>query len=98
MSTEAEPYHFFGSGLPNVYLVGVEYERDPDTGLQSADIPSLPKLMEVIGKVVVEKKTPLSANEIRFLRKRLRYASKSFAELVGVGSEQYSRIENGQQR
>lgn len=95
LSTEAQPYHFVGSGLPNVYLVGVEYEHDPSTGLQSADIPCLPKLMEAIGKVLVEKKTPLTVDEVRFLRKRLRFSSKMFAELVGVSSEQYSRIENG---
>lgn len=95
MATEAEPYHFTGSGLRNVYLVGVEYEVDAATGMQSAAIPCLPNLMEAIGKVLVEKQTPLSADEVRFLRKRLRFASKAFAELVGLSSEQYSRIENG---
>lgn len=95
MSTDAEPYLFVGSGLPNVYLVGVEYESRAETGDQSAVIPCLPNLMEAIGKVLVEKKTPLTADEIRFLRKRLRLASKVFAELVGLSSEQYSRVENG---
>lgn len=94
-STDAKPYHFTGSGLRNVYLVGVEYEVDATTGMQSAVIPCLPTLMEAIGKVLVEKKSPLSADEVRFLRKRLRFASKDFAELVGLSSEQYSRIENG---
>ena len=95
IATESDPYHFVGSGLPNVYLVGVEYELDKATMMQSAGIPCLPSLMEAIGKVLVEKKTALSADEIRFLRKRLRLASKLFAELVGLSSEQYSRIENG---
>ena len=95
MATEAEPYHFTGSGLRNVYLVGVEYEVDAATGMQSAAIPCLPNLMEAIGKVLVEKKTPLGPDELRFLRKRLRFASKAFAELVGLSSEQYSRVENG---
>ena len=95
MSTDAEPYLFVGSGLRNVYLVGVEYEVDPANGMQSAAIPCLPNLMEAIGKGLVEKKTPLSADEVRFLRKRLRLASKAFAELVGLSSEQYSRVENG---
>ncbi len=94
MSNEKEPYHFVGSGLHNVFLVGVEYEVDLGTGEQSAVIPCLPTLLEAIGKVLVEKKTPPTHNEIRFLRKRLRLASKHFAELVGLSSEQYSRIEN----
>ena len=95
LSTESEPYHFVGSGLRNVYLVGVEYEVDSTTGMQSAVIPCLPDLMEAIGKVVVEKRSALNADELRFLRKRLRLASKVFAKLVGVSEEQYSRLENG---
>ncbi len=95
VSTESEPYHFVGSGLRNVYLVGVEYEVDSTTGMQSAVIPCLPNLMEAIGKVVVEKRSALNADELRFLRKRLRLASKVFAKLVGVSEEQYSRLENG---
>jgi transcriptional regulator with XRE-family HTH domain len=95
MATAAEPYHFVGSGLGNVYLVGVEYRVDLRNGLQSAVIPCLPSLMEAIGKVLVEKSTALTSDELRFLRKRLRYASKVFAKLVGVSEEQYSRLENG---
>jgi transcriptional regulator with XRE-family HTH domain len=95
VSTESEPYHIVGSGLRNVYLVGVEYEVDSTTGMQSAVIPCLPNLMEAIGKVVVEKRSALNADELRFLRKRLRFASKVFAKLVGVSEEQYSRLENG---
>ena len=94
-STEVKPYHYVGSGLPNVYLVGVQYEMDESTGLQSADIPCVPALLAAIGKVLVGKKTPLRADEVRFLRKRLRVQSKLFAELVGISSEQYSRLENG---
>jgi transcriptional regulator with XRE-family HTH domain len=94
MSNEKEPYHFVGSGLRNVYLVGVEYEVEPAASEQSAVIPCLPTLLEAIGKLLVEKKTPLSHAEIRFLRKRLRLSSKHFAELVGLSSEQYSRVEN----
>ena len=71
MSTEAEPHHFVGSGLDNVYLVGVEYEVDA-AALQAATIPCMPNLMEAIGKVLVENTTPLTADEVRFLRKRLR--------------------------
>lgn len=95
LSTDLEPYHFVGSGLQNVYLVGVEYEVDSANGTQSAVIPCLPNLLEAIGKVVVEKRSPLASNDLRFLRKRLRFASKVFAKLVGVSEEQYSRLENG---
>lgn len=94
-STKSKPYHYVGSGLPNVYLVGVEYELCTACEIQAAEIPCLPALMEAIGKVLVEKSTPLTGDELRFLRKRLRFASKMFAMLVGVSGEQYSRLENG---
>ena len=94
LSTEQEPYRFVGSGLENVYLVGVEYEVDEATGMQSAAVPCLPALMEAIGKVLVEKSTALTGDKLRFLRKRLRFASKDFAKLIGVSGEQYSRLEN----
>ncbi len=95
IASESEPYHFVGSGLRNVFLVGVEYEIDAVAETQRAVIPYVPALLEAIGRVVVEKKSALTADEIRFLRKRLRFASKEFAGLVGLSSEQYSRIENG---
>jgi transcriptional regulator with XRE-family HTH domain len=92
-STIRAPYHYAGSGLPNVYLVGVTYQVRAD-GMQSAAIACLPALMEALAKALVEKRAPLTADELRFLRKRLRYASKDFATLLGLSAEQYSRLEN----
>lgn len=92
-STQNAPYHYVGSGLPNVYLVGVKYQVRDD-GMQSASIPCVPALLEALAKALVEKPAPLTADEVRFLRKRLRLASKEFAGLVGLSAEQYSRIEN----
>lgn len=42
-----------------------------------------------------QKGIALSGAELRFLRKRVAKSSKDFAQLLGVTSEQYSRIENG---
>jgi transcriptional regulator with XRE-family HTH domain len=94
-SSQAKPYHYVGAGLPNVYLVGVEYRMERETGLQSADIPCLPGLLDALAKALVEKRAPLTADELRFLRKRLQIASKEFAVYVGLTPEQYSRLENG---
>jgi transcriptional regulator with XRE-family HTH domain len=93
-SSQAKPYHYVGAGLPNVYLVGVEYRMERETGLQSADIPCLPGLLDALAKALVEKRAPLTADELRFLRKRLQIASKEFAVYVGLTPEQYSRLEN----
>ena len=94
-STMRKPYHFVGSGLPNVYLVGVEYELDREADEQRAAIPRLPDLLTWIAVTLLCKEAPLTGEELRFLRKRVGKSSKDFAHLLGLTSEQYSRIENG---
>jgi DNA-binding transcriptional regulator YiaG len=94
-STKQTPYHYLGAGLPNVYLVGVKYTVDGETGDGSVGIPRLPKLLDALATALVEKRAPLTGDELRFLRKRLKMASKDFAPVVGVTAEQYSRLENG---
>ncbi len=95
ISTNMKPYHYVGSGLPNVYLVGVKYTPFSD-GEQSAEIPCLPELLKAIAKAIVGKKTSLTGDEVRFLRKRMRITSKSFAEVLGFSSaEHYCRLETG---
>ncbi|HZL26211.1 MAG TPA: helix-turn-helix domain-containing protein [Acidobacteriaceae bacterium] len=94
-ATEAKPYHYVGAGLPNVYLVGVTYRYWPEGETQSADIPALPALLDALAKALLEKRGLLNGDELRFLRKQLKVASKDFAPLVGVSVEQYSRLENG---
>lgn len=95
VSTQSNPYHYVGSGLPNVYLVGVQHTVCPD-GEQSAEIPCLPDLLKAIAKAVVEKKAPLTGEEVRFLRKRMRLSSKDFAELIDYNVQHYSRLENSE--
>jgi transcriptional regulator with XRE-family HTH domain len=94
-STVRKPYHYVGSGLGNVYLVGVTYRYWPDSQLQSADIPCLPALLQALAKALVGKRSALNGDELRFLRKQLRVPSKDFAAYVGLSAEQYSRLENG---
>lgn len=94
-STGRKPYHYVGADLTNVYLVGVKYRIEKETGFQQADIPCLPGLLDALAKALLGKRSPLSGDEVRFLRKRLRTPSKEFAGFVGMSSEQYSRIENG---
>lgn len=93
-ATLDSPYHFVGSGLDNVYLIGIKYKSCRSCGLQSATIPAVKQLMQVIARVLVEEEAPLTGPEIRFLRKRLGKKSSEFAQLVGVTAEQVSRWEN----
>ena len=93
-ATSSSPYHFVGSGLPNVYLIGIKYKVCKICGDGAADIPAIKKLMQVIARAVVESEAPLTGPEIRFLRKRLGKKSSEFGRLIGVTSEQVSRWEN----
>jgi putative transcriptional regulator len=92
VSTEENPYNYPGAGLPNVYLAGVNYTVDVETGDESVGIPRLPELLEALATALVEKRAPLTGDELRFLRKQLKMASKDFAPVVGVTAEQYSRL------
>jgi putative zinc finger/helix-turn-helix YgiT family protein len=94
-ATLNKPYHFVDSGLPNVYLIGIDYRVCKECGQQSADIPSLKNLLVVIGRAVVKKEAPLTGAEIRFLRKRLGKKATEFARIIGISDEQVSRWENG---
>jgi putative zinc finger/helix-turn-helix YgiT family protein len=93
-ATLAKPYHFVESGLPNVYLTGVNYWTCKECGRQSADIPSIKQLMKAIARAIVEKEGRLTGAEIRFLRKRLGKKAAEFGKIVGVTPEQVSRWEH----
>ena len=93
-STLEKPYHYVGSGLGNVYLVGVKYWLCAVCGKQAAEIPQMEQLFKSIARTLVEKRSPLICEQVRFLRKRLGVQSKTFAAWVGVTPERYSALEN----
>lgn len=94
ISTFDNLYHYVGSGLGNVYLIGVKYWVCPLCKKQAADIPSLNLLLAAIARTIVEKSPPLTGEQVRYLRKRLGRPSKEFAALIGVTPERYSVIES----
>jgi putative zinc finger/helix-turn-helix YgiT family protein len=93
-ATKEEPYRFTESGLSNVYLSGVRYFVCPKCGKQSAEIPAVKRLLNLIARTIVERETRLGGQEIRFLRKRLGKKASDFAQIIGVTPEQVSRWEN----
>jgi len=93
-ATLENPYHFVHSGLPNVYLAGIDYYVCEKCRKQSAEIPALNELMVKIARAVVEQEARLNGAEIRFLRKRLKKKSADFGKIIGVTPEQISRWEN----
>jgi hypothetical protein len=94
LSTFDEPYHYVGSGLPRVYLVGVPYYVCRDCGKQAAEIPAMRELFAALARSIVSKKSQLTGLELRFLRKRLGKKAIDFAPMVSVTPEYLSALEN----
>lgn len=93
-ATAEAPYHFVGSGLPNVYLVGVDYYVCADCSKQAAEIPAMKGLFEALGRAIVSKQSPLTGTEVRFLRKRLAKKAVEFSRMVSLTPEYLSALEN----
>ncbi len=92
-ATNAKPYHFLDSGLPNVYLIGVKYWTCAKCGAQSAEIPAPEQLMNVIAESIVMKPGVLTGPEIKFLRKRAGKKAADFAALINKTPEHFSKLE-----
>ncbi len=97
LATTKKPFHFVDSGLSNVYLVGIRYFVYPD-GRIVPEIPAIKQLMQLIARNLVQSESALSAEEIRFLRKRLGQKAVDFARAIGIEPETLSRAEHGHQR
>ena len=89
-------YRYKESGLDNVYLQNIHMYQC-SCGISYPSILRLPRLNELISLTLIEKAALLSGNEIKFLRKNLRLASKVFANKLGVGKTTLSKWENAVQ-
>ncbi len=95
-ATVEAPYHFTDAGLPNVYLVGIRvFVCEVCNEIIKVEIPQIKGLLDAIARAVVEKTSPLTGLELRYLRKRLGIKASDFAAILDVVPEQLSRLENG---
>jgi DNA-binding transcriptional regulator YiaG len=93
-ATAEQPYHYVGSGLQSVYLIGVTYYVCRECNKQAAEIPSMKELHEAIARAVVSKTSPINGDEVRFLRKRLGIKAVDFSPMVSLTPEYLSAVEN----
>lgn len=90
-----KPYHFKGSGLPNVYLLsGVKIERDAEYG-ELVTIDRLPELFMAIAFRLVSKPDRLTGPEMRFLRKRMEMTQTGLAKELWVSEQTVANYEKG---
>ncbi len=94
MKTQKENYRYSECGLKNVTLVGIEVSRCPRCGNYEVSIPHIEELHRLIARVLIEKTTRLTGDEVRFLRKSLGWSGADFAQNIGVAEETVSRWEN----
>jgi len=84
------------SGLNNVVLRGIEIGKC-SCGEKVVFIPAIPSLHKLIGAELINKKSLLNGNEIRFLRKNMSLTAKKLSGYLGVDNATISRWENGKQ-
>ncbi len=90
-----ETWQYKECGLSNVKLIGVPVYRCGECGEIEVVIPRLPELHQLLAEELARKRTPLVAEEFRFLRKHLGFSSTDFAKKIGVALETVSRWESG---
>lgn len=96
MEASKEQYHYTESGLDNIYLDNINV-YNCQCGEFCANIPEIIELQSVIGKLIVQKTTPLNGKDIVFLRKNIGFSAVKFAENIGIDKSTLSRWENNNQ-
>lgn len=90
-SVVAHPF----DALPGVILEGVSRYECGVCGGVEIGIPALEALFKVLTRALVERSSPLTGRELRFLRKALGWSGVDAAAYMGVTKETISRWESG---
>lgn len=88
-------YHFSECGLDTVLLQNIELHECPDCGNVDPVIPRVMSLLRVIALAVITKKTPLTGQEIKYLRKYSQMSEDQFSKLLHTDKTTLSKWENG---
>ena len=89
----AKPHHDKIAGIPNVYLWnGVTITEDQDYGTLYG-FPHAATFSVALGLAIVEKSEPLTGDEFRFLRKRLKLTQVELAERFRVSEQTVANYE-----
>ena len=94
MVSKEENYHYKECGLPRVFLEGITIHQC-GCGAVNPEIPAISALHRYIGLELIQKKTLLSGEEIRYLRKLSGLDQGHLARVMDVAQETVSRWEKG---
>ena len=81
--------------FPDLTIVNAHVYRCPDCGNEMDAVPALREKTKVIVGLILDKPGRLTAAEINYLRKFMRWTGQEMANLLGVRVEAISRWENG---
>ncbi|NOT32743.1 MAG: hypothetical protein HOP12_01095 [Candidatus Eisenbacteria bacterium] len=91
VKTRKENYRYDECGLKYVTLVGVEVSRCSKCANYEISIPQIEGLHRLIARILIDKATRFTGDEIRFLRKSLGWSGADFARHVeGSGTKRAS--------
>lgn len=87
-------YHYKECGLSYVYLVN-GYQTEVIDGEEYVSIEAMDDLHRLIARLITRKRTPMTGEEVKFLRLELAMSQKSLSELMGVDVQTVARWEKG---
>jgi putative transcriptional regulator len=93
MTETKELYHYVESGLPNIWLDGVE-KHETAYG-PATSIPALEQLHHAIGLTIARSNHQMTGAEVRFLRTELDLSQRTLAGLLDVQENTLRRWEQG---
>ncbi len=88
-------YHYTESGLPNVTLVNTPLYVCTRHGVQAVILRGIDRIHGDIRRFLLDRRTPLTGPEIRFLRKYNRWTQAELATRLGVHKITVAKWESG---
>lgn len=97
MRSKVRDYEYVESGLKDVVLRNIKVHECLRCGELLPEISNVKQIHKWIAEYLLTKKTPLTGEEFRFLRKAMRKGAKELAPLLGVHPVTISRWENNKE-
>ena len=97
MKSKIRDYEYVESGLKDVVLRNIKVYECPSCGELLPEIANVKQIHKWIAEYLLRKRSPLTGEEFRFLRKEMRKSAKELAPLLGVHPVTVSRWENNKE-
>lgn len=83
------------SGLSNITLKNITRVKCNDCGEEVLLFGNIDQLHSLIASFIIQKRSLMNHEELRFLRTYIGYSSANFAKILSVSASHYSRLEKG---